>query len=67
MTRQKSAEPAELTDQSELARRVAHILGPASGAARAVERYDALRAAGHQTAIHNVQPYWLVKEPVDAE
>lgn len=50
-------------DQIELARRVAVIMGPSSGAAQAVKRYDALVSAGIGTRIIRTKTMWLVTEP----
>ncbi len=61
--------PASCKDRSEtedpitLARRVAGITGSSSGAAQAVQRYDALRAAGHPSSILLRHGVWLVVEP----
>ncbi len=54
-------------DQVCLARRVARILGPQSGAARAVARYDELRSRGWVTWVICTDGVWLVAEPPPPE
>lgn len=53
----------QTTDDIEVARRVARIMGPESAAAKAVARYDAVRAHGWDTRIIRTKTLWLVIEP----
>lgn len=50
-------------NQIGLARRVAHVMGPACAAAKAVARYDALAAQGFQSCVLNTAKSWWVQEP----
>ena len=60
---QDIVEHEEIEDQVDAARKVAYIIGPGSGAARALARYDELKAAGHPTHVILRNGWWLVKEP----
>jgi len=51
------------TDDTDRARRAAHILGHSCAAAKALERYEQIKAAGHDTHIILRGNVWLVKEP----
>lgn len=57
------AEPAQ--DRIDLARRVANILGPNSGAGLAVRRYDQLREAGYPARIVMTKTMWMVEETAE--
>ena len=58
---------AAAKDALKLARRVAYILGPSCAAAQALERYEQIKAAGHETHMIYCENTFLVKEPIDAK
>lgn len=53
-------------EEEEVARKVAKILGPSSAAAKALARYDELKAQGLPTAIFRADGAWFVYEPPPA-
>lgn len=58
--RQPSKSPPDSVDDEALARGVAAICGPHSGAARALAELDARRASGKAAHIARVGNTWLV-------
>ena len=53
-----------LSDDEELARSCAHIIGPFSAAALALQELDSRRKAGEEVRIYQTGRLWVVRPPI---
>ena len=53
-----------MSDHEELARRCAHIIGPFSAAALALQELDRRRKAGEEVRIYQTGRSWVVVPPI---
>lgn len=56
----ESTTTADNGDEINLCRKVAHIVGPSSGAAQACAKYDELTAVGVKPVVVNAHGRWVV-------